>query len=688
MSRLLEFASAKPAGTFLVERFSGTEELARLFEYRVDLLSEFGNIRPDELLGTNATVSLEIAGGGQPRHFNGYVSRFAVMGVVRTTAFKSGTAFQYQATLSPWLWFLTRASNCAIFQSKTYDAIVDEVLGRYAALKTAVTEISGPAERRDYCVQYRETDFNFVSRLLEQAGIYYYFRHENGKHTLVLADRPSAHAPQPGAATLRFSREDAVEATLRSWYLSTEVQPGAYAVEDFDYNKPNSALGKVASKDRPHKNAGFELFDYPGEYVDAAWGDTYAQMRLDEMYCQHELSHGGGVERNIRVGYKFKLADYPVAALNSEYLVVSHSFSADNNLASTSGGEGAHFDCKFSVIPAATQYRPRRITPKPSIAGPQTAMVVGPSGEEIHTDALGRIKLQFHWDRYSTGSDKDSCWVRVSQSLAGKGWGAINVPRVGQEVIVEFLEGDPDHPIVTGRVYNGDSKPPYALPDNKSRAGLITRSYPKGGNDQFNELRLDDKKGEEQVYLQAQRNLDIRIKRDRHDFVGNDSHRIVKKNVFDKFGEAVHTSVGGDQNAMVGGSLSFKVNQDSHLQVGKNILYDAGTEIHLKAGTKVVIEADTQISLKVGGNFIDINPSGVYIKGTMVMINSGGSAGSGSGAKPIVPQAAKEAMKSTGGEMSAPPTAPPKPTAYGPQATTFKTAAKSGTPFCAVCQGC
>ena len=688
MSRLLEIGTAKPAGTFVVERFSGTEELGRLFEYRVDLVSEFDDIKANDLLGTNATVSLELPGGAEPRFFNGYLSRFAVLGPARTPAFKTGTGFRYQATLSPWLWFFTRTSTCAIFQQKSYLDIIVAVLERYPALKSVQKVISGETEIREYCVQYRETDFNFFSRLVEQAGLYYYFCHEDGKHTLMLTNSAESHVALPERPLLRFSQKGDGDGTLTSWYASAEVQPGAYAIDDFDYNKPNTALGKVAWNERAHKNASFELFDYPGEYVDVSWGEKYAEIRLQELYCRHESSHAGGIERRVQAGFKFTLDDHPVTALNREYLVVSHAFSADNNLAAAGGVGGATFDCKLSVIPAATQYRPPRTTPKPSIAGPQTAIVVGPSGEEIHTDSLGRVKLQFHWDRYSTGTDKDSCWVRVSQSLAGKGWGAVNLPRVGQEVIVDFLEGDPDRPIVTGRVYNGDSKPPYGLPDNKSRAGLITRSYPKGANDQFNELRFDDKKGEEQVYLQAQNDLDVRVKHDRHDFVDNEAHRIVTKDVFEKLGAALHTTIAGDHNEKIGGSLSFKVAQDSHLKADMKILQDAGMEIHLKAGMKVIIEAGVQLTLKVGGNFIDINPGGVFIKGTMVMVNSGGSAGSGSGAAPIAPKDPKEAMSSAGGTLSEPPKARTKPTTYSAQATTFKSAAKSGTPFCAVCQGC
>lgn len=685
MSRLLEFASVAGEGAFVVQSFSGSEELSRLFEYRVELLSEFDHLKPEDLLGSNATVSLEMPGGQSRRYFNGYISRFAVLGQTRTPAFRSGTGFLYQATLSPWLWFLTRTSTSQIFQHKTLAQVIEEVFSRWSALKSVDLRLTAETELRDYCVQYRETDFNFFSRLAEQAGICYFFTHENGRHTLVLVNESGSHRPLPGAGELRFASAGDSAGTLTQWDTSAEIQPGAYAIDDFHYEKPRTALGKVASLERDHRNAGFELYEYPGEYVEPAWGEKYALIRLEELHCQYESGHAGGIERAVQVGFRFRLADHPVAAQNREYLVIRHGFQALNNLADASGSGGASFHCDFGVIPAATQFRPARLTPRPSIAGPQTAIVVGPAGEEIYTDDLGRVKVQFHWDRYSKGNEQDSCWVRVSQPWAGKGWGAVSIPRIGQEVVVQFLEGDPDRPLITGRVYNADNTPPYPkLTENKARTGFVTRTY-KGGNDDFNELRFDDKKQAEQVYLQAQRNLDVRVKKDRHDFVGGEQHRTVEKDVFEKLGATLHTTITGDHSEKLDGSLSFKVGQDTHLKSGMKILQDAGMEIHLKAGMKVVIEAGAQLTLKVGGNFIDINPAGVFIKGTMVMVNSGGSAGSGSGAAPLAPQAPKAAMTSTGGQKEEPMPPRERPKAYGPQASSFKVAARLGSPFCKVC---
>lgn len=705
MSRMLIIGTVKGEDAFVVERVVGREELSRLFEYRVDLLSEHGDFTAEEMLGTNATIGIEMHGGADPRFLNGYISRFAMLGQVRTPAFKSNTGFRYQLTLSPWLWFLTRTSTCAIFQQKKILDVIEEVLGRASALKSFEKKVNGDTELRDYCVQYRETDFNFFSRLMEQAGLYYFFTHEDGKHTLVLTDNPGAHLALPGQGELRFSADSLHSASLKTWVHHAEVQSGAYAINDFDYNKPNTSLLKVAPKERTHKNAGFEQYDYPGEYVEPGWGTTYAKIRMEELYCQYELSRGGGTERGIRAGYKFKLADHPVASLNKEYLIVAHSFTADNNLAATGADTGAQMECSFAVIPAATQFRPPRLTPLPTIAGPQTAIVVGPSGEEIYTDALGRVKLQFHWDRYSTGSDKDSCWVRVSNPFAGKGWGAINIPRVGQEVIVQFMEGDPDRPIVTGRVYNGENQTPYDMPSKKMYTGLKTRSYPNGANDQFNELRFDDTAGSEQIYLQAQKQMDFRVKSTFKEWIGGTFNAHVCGSMFTYTDKDYHLTAKGDMRLIAkSGLIDIGAKQDISIESKASLRVDASSsvqikspQIHLGEGSlqakvdHAVITAKDYIDLKCGGSFVSIKPDGVYIKGAMVYVNSGGSAESANG--PLTqaladPKNPAIAMNSVGGQKSPPPQARTKPQAYSGQASAFKTASKGGSPFVKPCDDC
>ncbi len=708
MPRLVEITTKLGPGTFAVQRFSGHEELSRLFEYDVALVSERPDIKAQDLLGTNATVRLEMASGQAPRYFNGYVTRFGIQGQVSTPAFKSKHGYLYRAVLRPWLWFLTRSSTCQIFQQKSVTEVVKAVFARHGSLEWSRNSLKGSYQPWEYCVQYRETDFNFVSRLLEREGIYYAFVHTNGKHELLLFDDLSAHQPGASYAKLAFQAISASSTndaeTIHDWDASAEVLPGRAALDDYNYLTPKVDLTKAHDIARPHDLSGLEMYDYPGDYQKPAEGDAYSKLRIEELQCRYEMARGSGNTRGLLVGNTFKLSGHPVDSLNSDYLVVSAAIDAVNNDVASMGGEGSQFQCSFSVIPKATQFRPARSTPHSLVQGPQTAVVVGKAGDEIHTDEHGRVKVQFHWDRYGAMDENSSCWIRVSQPWAGKGWGMMAIPRIGQEVIVDFLEGDPDRPVITGRVYNADQKPPYELPANATRTGIITHSSKGGGKDNFNELRFEDKAGSEQVFVNAEKDLEFRAKNDRKEWIGNDAHLIVQKNRKESVGEELHLTVTknvlekmdadynltlkGDHNEKLDGSLSFKIGQDMQVKSGMKAAVDAGQEIHLKGGMNVVIEAGTQLTLKVGGNFVVIDASGVSIKGTMVMINSGGSAGSGSGAAPTAPTAPSaplDADKGTGGETGEAPPAPkpPKPESFSPQATVFAEAAASGAPFCA-----
>ncbi len=349
------------------------------------------------------------------------------------------------------------------------------------------------------------------------------------------------------------------------------------------------------------------------------------------------------------------------------------------------------FACTLSAIDAQVPYRPPSLTTKPVVQGPQTAIVVGKSGEEIWTDKYGRVKIQFHWDRYGKADETSSCWVRVAQVWAGKGWGGMMIPRIGQEVIVDFLEGDPDQPIITGRVYNEDCLPPYTLPGEATKSALKTCSSKGGGG--FNEIRFEDKKGSEQLFVHAEKNQDVRVKEDAVEWIGKDRHLIVKSNQLEEVGGDKHLTVKGDQNEKVSGTVSLKADMDLQQKVGMKCGLDAGMEIHLKAGMNVIIEAGMSITLKAGGGFIVVGPAGVTISGTPVLINSGGAAGSGSGCSPDAPTSPKEADKAEAGKVSDVQARTPPPAkkvaarqevkaATHSQAQTLTAASQSGTPFC------
>lgn len=666
----------------LFQRMTATEELGRMFRFDLDLLSRDPNIKFEKILGQNITIRLELS-GNRKRYFNGYVSRFSQVGT-------SGIYHAYRATVQPWLWFLTRTADCRIFQSKTVPDIIKEVF-REHGFTDIRDALSGVTYRTwDYCVQYRETDFNFVSRLMEQEGIYYYFTHEQNKHTLVLANAMSSHEAFPGYEQITYyppeNQQHRREDHIFGWSLTQEVQPGIYALNDYDFKQPKANLQVKSSISRKHDRATMEIYDYPGEYVTSDEGESCARTRMEELQAEFEKAHGQANTRGLAVGSTFKLQGYPRTDQNREYLVVSatHVLTSDAYDSAPAIGAGETYSCTFSVMHIQETFRPARLTPKPIVQGPQTAVVVGPSGEEIHTDKYGRVKVQFHWDRYSKADDTSSCWMRVGQLWAGNGWGSMYIPRIGQEVIVDFLEGDPDQPIVTGSVYRGSNMPPYPLPEEMTKSTIKSNSSKGGGG--FNEIRFEDKKGSEQIFIHGEKDLDLRVKNNHKEYIGNERHLTVEKDQFANLKKSNHLmitedyfeKVDGDVNLTVGGDRAAKLTGNEHLTVGKDLCIKTGTDsniksggahnhetgmnysvksgmdihqkagmnigmeggmaIHIKGGMNVVIEAGMQLSLKAGASFIDIGPAGVSISGApLVMINSGGAAGAGGGCSPAAP---------------------------------------------------
>jgi type VI secretion system secreted protein VgrG len=685
MARLLEAGTPLGKDVLVLQRMAGKEELGRLPEFQLDFYSRRSDIKPEEILGKNVTWALELA-SGSPRYFNGFVTAFEENGQSDASVFETGgkgAVYLYVARVSSWLWFLTRTADCRIFQNLSVPEIVEEVFKDYPFADKKL-QLRGKYPKREFCVQYRETDFNFVCRLLEQEGIFLVHEYEDGKHTVVLADseasykKPAVEVPFHQQGTAAASPKD----PLGSWGAWRQIVAGKYVLGDFDFEKPRLPMEGVGLPDPAKENdlAEFEIYDYPGEYATPADGAQLAKTRIEEVHTKYATYFGAGRAREVAPGRLLKLQDHPRSAYNAEYAVTAVSYAATTGTLA-SGGEPAGFSCSLQAIPGKTTFRPARNTPKPVVQGTQTAFVVGPAGEEIHTDKYGRVKAQFHWDRYSKTDDKSSCWVRVAQPLAGKEWGMFHLPRVGQEVLVDFLEGDPDEPVVIGTLYNGEAMPPWTLPDNKTQSGFKSKSYKGQG---FNEVRFEDKAGSEEIYIHAQKDQTELVEHDRVEQVNNEHHLTIGKDSFEDIGGDHHVSVGGDRNETVGGGLSLNISKDLNCKAGTKVAYDAGTEMHLKAGTTLVLEASATLSLKVGGNFISINSGGIFIKGTMVMINSGGAAGSGSGASPQAPQAPKEAAKSKGGGETVAPTRT-KPAAYSPQANMFKLAADSGTPFCEVC---
>ena len=688
-NRELEIATPLGKDVLLITSMSGTEQLGRPFEYQLELASEDHQIKYAGVVGQNVTIRLNLS-GDKTRYFNGYVSRF-------TQTLPAGRLARYRATVVPWLWFLTRTADCRIFQEMTVPDIIEKVFRDHGFTNFEHPPFSGSHRTWEYCVQYRETDFNFVSRLMEQEGIYYFFKHEKGKHSLVLADSAGAHETYPGYKEIKYHPADAGVSDkeyVSDWVVETKVQPGIYTLNDFDFKHSRGELeARATVKKREHEHAKFEIYDYPGEYTKVDDGTKYAEKRIQELQAQYEVATANSDVRGICPGCKFTLTDHPRDDQNREYLITSANYNIDAG-EFYSGGEGGGrcvYSCSFTAIAIKTAYDPAqpfrspRITPKPSIPGPQTAMVVGPSGDEIHTDEYGRVKVKFHWDRYSKADENSSCWIRVAQVWAGKKWGAMYIPRIGQEVIVEFLEGDPDRPIITGRVYNDKAMPPYEPKTNPTMSTIKSNSS-KGGKG-FNEIRFEDKKGEEQIFIHAEKDEDVRIKNDCKEWIGNERHLIVTTDQIEQVDGDKHLTVKGDQNEKIDGTISREAGSDIQEKAGSNYGFEA-QNIHIKGGMNVLIEAGTQLSIKAGSSFVDLGPAGVSISGTLVKINSGGAAGSGAGCKPDAPKEPIEAATGEPGQVSeAPkPPKPPTPVKFSPQAVTLQQAAKDGTPFCEECE--
>lgn len=666
-------ALATPLGddVLLVREAKLCEELGGLGSAQLDLVSDDHDVDAAALVGQNVTLRLALE-GEEVRYFNGFVSRF-------TQHDADGDFAHYRATVVPWLWFLTRTADCRVFQNST---VPDLVMGifREHGLTDFDDALSEEYPEREYCVQYRETDFAFVSRLLEEEGIYYYFRHEDGKHVLVLSDSRSSHDVFSGYETIQYQRWDATESRERitAWTVTTDLPTAGVALNSFDYLSPNKALQVRSPVGSEAVAPESEVYDYEPVYAEFDAGERVARLRAEELQARSQVVQARGSIRGIAVGHLFELVDHPRESYDKEYLVLS----TDVRLTSSAYQVGREFeppvvDCTFTALDGAVPYRCPRVTPRPIVQGPQTAIVVGKEGEEIWTDEHGRVKVLFHWDRYGKADETSSCWIRVAQLWAGKGWGSLFLPRIGHEVVVEFLEGNPDCPIVTGRVYNGSAKPAFGLPDNAAHSGFRSNSTTGGGG--FNELRFDDTKDEEQIFVHAQRNFDLRVGNDRFETVTANRHLVVDVDKFEHVKNNSHVKVDQDHLELVGKDRHLKVVGKQAIEIGDGRsvavtgdVVDSFDGSHSEevtgdyylTGANIVIEGSDGITLVCGSNAIVIDSSGVTIKGgeivldgDTVKINSGSGSDAGSGSAgdlvtPSEPEDAEDADEADPGEVA------------------------------------
>ena len=581
-NRLIALTTPLGKDALLLQSLSGREGVSQLFSYELELLSEDPGIPFAQIVGQRATVTIRL-GDGSERYMNGFINRFSQSGSDERFTY-------YQAELVPWLWLLTRTADCRIFQNMTVPDIIEKIF-KDLGFTDFKNMLQGSFEPRDYCVQYRETDFNFVSRLMEQYGIFYFFEHEENKHTLVLANSPRAHQPCPGQeyARLDYNANAMLDEDLiSSWHKEQELRPGKYALTDYNFETPSTSLAvNVDTTISVNGNSKYEIYDYPGEYLKKAQGNDLVKLRMEEEEAMHTVLTGTSTCRAFLSGYRFDLEGHSSDAMNATYLLteVQHAASVgDGYDTSTAAGGEAHYTNSFTCMPYDVPYRPQRLTPKPIVQGPQTATVVGKAGEEIWTDKFGRVKVQFHWDREGRRDENSSCWIRVSHPWAGKGWGAISIPRIGQEVIVDFLEGDPDQPIITGRVYNAEQMPPYGLPANQTQSGVKSRSSKEGTPDNFNEIRFEDKKGEEQLFIHAEKNQDIEVENDETHWVGRDRRKTIDQDETTEVKRDRTETVGRNESITIGDNRTEKVGKDESITIGDNRTENVGKNENITIG--------------------------------------------------------------------------------------------------------
>src|SRR5579859_656959 len=632
------------ADALLLRGFRGEESLSEPFLFMLDMATEHSDLDVTQLVGAAATVSLT-DGDGNTRLFNGLVTRVTVAGSF------------WQAELRRWLWMLTLTTDSKIFQSKS---IPDIITGVFTALGFSdyKSQLTGSYQPLDYCVQYQETAFDFVSRLMEQAGIWYFFEHTDSAHTLVLADDPSAIVACENAATVNFTDltpDKRWLAELPVWDigLMTSVAPGKYQTTDYNFETPSTALTVTGSA----ATGTMQVYDYPGLYQAKGDGETLSSLRLQEFAAPTSILSGGSTIRHLRPGTKVTLAQHPTAALNAAWAIRSVSHAAARN----------EYENGFSAFPATTTWRAPRRTPKPRIPGTQTAIVTGKAGEEIWTDQYGRIKVQFHWDQLGKNDENSSCWIRVSQTWAGKGWGAWTLPRIGQEVVVSFLEGDPDRPLVTGCVYNGDFPVPYALPDEQTKTTLKSNSS-KGG-DGSNEIRFEDKAGSEEMFVHAQKDMNVTVENARTTTIntaddtltvakgnrsvtvsegndtlaiskgnrtysvdtGNETYQVKGTRDVTVTGAETHTNkadytwtISGNLTIKVDGSLTIQAQGSTVLKSAADLTVQSGTGMTVKAGTSLAGSSGTGLTLQAGTTLeAKASASGTIDGGGMLAVKGG-----------------------------------------------------------------
>lgn len=581
--------------TLLLKSIEGSEALSSLFQFDVEMLSLQGDIKAEDIVGDHVSVAID-ACSANPRIFNGLVSRFEFTGLERRGI------YGYRARFVPWLWFLKNRSNCRVFQNKTVQEILETLFSEFGFSDYRFA-LSEQYPRLEYCVQYRETDFDFISRLLEQEGIFYYFEHQTDKHVLHLVDSVSSYTSLDPKKVEHSSGSREGE-YISTWRHRYGYFPGKWQQTDFNYEKfHHSLFTEVSSVIKLKNNKNFSIYEYPGQYQDNERGAALAKLRMEQQESCFDIISARSNLCSLAAGKKFTLKSDESPADNKKGFVVTRVDHKASESSYLDDDEDADlYSNRFECIPEQVTFRPQPVTAKPRIDGVQTALVVGKSGDEIYTDEYGRIKLQFHWDLYGNRDEDSSCWVRVATQWSGKKWGTIGIPRVGQEVVVTFLNGDPDYPLVIGSVYNSAHMPPYDLPGDSTISGVKSRSTKGGDGSTYNEISMDDRKGSEAITIHAQKDFNIDV--------GNNVGANAAGNASSNTDGNASTSVGGDNSVSVTGndSLSVNGNYSGTVDGNKSFTVSGNQESTVSGNDSTSVSGDQDASVggdrsaSVGGN--------------------------------------------------------------------------------------
>ena len=649
-SRLLTISTPLGVDEFILVSMRGREEFSRLFSFHLEMVADaYPTIAPADLVGKPVAWTVNFP-NTVLRQFHGVVRQLAA------GEFVGRSKRVYRVEIVPWLWFLTRSTNCLIFQEMTAPKIIAAVFESFGFSSGAFYRLSLSATyaKREYCVQYRETAFDFVSRLMEEEGIFYFFEYAEDKHTLVLTDSSSAYTDCDPHKEPEYRPELEAPEAISTWEHRYEFRSGKFAHTDYNFLTPSTnLLASVATTESLSGLLNYELFEYPGRYLAPQPGADLAKVRIQESEVGYDTTHGSGGCNSFMPGKQFTIKGHLPDQRQLVLMSVEHE--ASEPLTAGARGGGGTYQNRFVAMPSDVPFRPARLTPRQKTDGPQPAVVVGPSGAEIYTDTYGRVKVHFPWDRMGKADGIDSCWLRVSELWAGEAWGMIFTPRIGQEVLVDFLEGDPDRPFVTGRVYNAEKLPPYALPANMTRSGIKTRSTKGGTSDDFNELRFEDMKNQEEIYFHAQKDFVRVVEYDDTLTVGHDqaieiknNRQLVVKEGWEKItiekGDRERTVTKGNDSLTVStGKRTVEVKADYSVTVqegNRTITVSKGNDTHAVStgnrevkvdtgndtltvaqgnlkidGTAVtaLVQAGQSITLKVGGNTIVIDTNGIKI---------------------------------------------------------------------------